>query len=247
MTGQKPGPGWRQGTDARWHSPQPQQPQPIPARRPGEPHKKGDKDRRWWPVIAAAIIGAIATVVAALIANGAGALHLFVAPVSTPTVTITPPPAPTVTVPGSAQSSSPPEFLMSLPVASGDTPQKGLLIIGGQSFPKSLYYDNSARVQSSYNTHFSLTGNWKVFVASVGIQPDPADHLSPDGSCSRDAGSTYEVSVDQVQVAEGEVPCGQTQKISVSVAGAHDLDLVFNTHPFWIATGDFVWANAQLK
>jgi hypothetical protein len=132
---------------------------------------------------------------------------------------------------------------MSLPVASGDPPQKGLGIIGGQSFPKSLYYDNRARVQTSYNTHFSLTGNWEVFVASVGEQPDPTDPLG----CTRDAGSTYEVSVDQVRVAEGEVPCGQTKKISVSVAGAHDLDLVFNTHPFYIATGDFAWANAQLK
>lgn len=60
--------------------------------------KPPDKDRSWWPAIAAAIIGAIATILAGLIANGAGALHLSVSPVSTPTVTITPPPAPTVTV-----------------------------------------------------------------------------------------------------------------------------------------------------
>jgi hypothetical protein len=134
---------------------------------------------------------------------------------------------------------------MSLPVTSvsGDTPQKGLVIIGGQSYKQSLSYDNHARVQTGYNTHFSLTGNWEVFVAWVGEQPNATD---PFG-CNRDVGSTYEVSVDQVQVAEGEVPCGQTQKISVSVAGAHDLDLVFNTHPFYIATGDFAWANAQLK
>ena len=68
--------------------------------------KPPDKDRSWWPVIAAAIIGAIATILAGLIANGAGALHLSVSPVSTPTVTITPPPAPTVTVTAPSSGSS---------------------------------------------------------------------------------------------------------------------------------------------
>ena len=53
---------------------------------------------KWQAVIAAAVIGAIATVVGGLIANGAGALHIAVAPVPTHTVKITPAPAPTVTV-----------------------------------------------------------------------------------------------------------------------------------------------------
>lgn len=82
-----------------------------------------------------------------------------------------------------------------------------------------------------------------MFVAWVGIQPDPAD---PFG-CGRDTGSTYEILVDQSRTSEGVVPCGHTEEVSVSVAGAHDLDLVFNTHPYYIATGEFAWANAQLK
>lgn len=140
-------------------------------------------------------------------------------------------------------SRSAPEFLVGLPVASGDMPQKGLVTIGGQSFSKSLYYDNSTRVQTSYSTVFNLTGHWRKFVAWVGIQPDPADIM---GSCTRDAGSTYQVLVDQNRVAQGVVTC-EPQKVSVSVAGAHELDLVFDTHPFYIATGEFAWANAKLQ
>ena len=135
------------------------------------------------------------------------------------------------------------KFLVGVSVASGDMPQIGLVIIGGQSYKQSLYYDNSVRVQTSYNTHFSLTENWKMFVAWVGEQPASADPLG----CTRDAGSTYEILVDQSLTLEGVVPCGRTKEVSVSVAGAHDLDLVFNTHPFYIATGNFAWANAQLK
>ena len=98
VTGRQPGPGWRQETDGRRYPPQPQQRQPIPSRQPGEPPKKRNRDRSWWPIIAAAIIGAIATIVAGLIANGAGALRISVSSAATPTVTVTPPPAATVTV-----------------------------------------------------------------------------------------------------------------------------------------------------
>jgi hypothetical protein len=63
------------------------------------------KDRSWWPIIAAAVIGAIATIAAGLVANGAGALHIAVAPAATPTVTITPSPAPAVTVTVSSSAS----------------------------------------------------------------------------------------------------------------------------------------------
>ena len=146
---------------------------------------------------------------------------------------------------GSPPSRSAPEFLTSLPVASGDMPQIGLVNIGGQSFPHSLYYTNTVKIPPTYSTHFSLTGTWKVFVAWVGIQPDPTDQLVPNGSCTRDAGSTFEVLVNQNRVQEGEVPCGRTQRISVSVAGAHDLNLVFNLNIVG-ATGDFAWANATL-
>lgn len=53
----------------------------------------------WLPTIVAAVIGAAATIVAVLIANGAGAINIAVAGAeSTPTVTVTPRPAPTVTV-----------------------------------------------------------------------------------------------------------------------------------------------------
>jgi hypothetical protein len=100
MTGQQPGSGWRQ------YPPQPRQREPIPSRRPGEPRKKRDKDQSWWPIIAAAIIGALATIFAALVANGAGALHISVASTPTPTVTITPSPAPAVTVTVSSSASS---------------------------------------------------------------------------------------------------------------------------------------------
>jgi hypothetical protein len=106
MTGQQPGPGWRQGTDRQWYPPQPQQREPIPSRHPREPRKKRRKDRSWWPIIAAAIIGAIATIFAGLIANGAGALHISVAPAPTPTVTITPSSAPTATVTVSSSASA---------------------------------------------------------------------------------------------------------------------------------------------
>src|ERR1700683_1402591 len=60
--------------------------------------KRSGKDRSWLPVIAAAAIGAVATIVAALVANGTGALSIAVAPVPTRTVTVTPAPAPVVTV-----------------------------------------------------------------------------------------------------------------------------------------------------
>jgi hypothetical protein len=75
---------------------------------PTERDKKRHRDRSWWPVIAAAIIGAAATIVAGLIANGAGALRISVTPAHTATVTITapPPPAPTVTVTVSSGGSS---------------------------------------------------------------------------------------------------------------------------------------------
>lgn len=105
MTGQQPRPGWRQGTDGRRYPPQPQQREPIPSRQPREPRKKRNKDQSWWPIIAAAIIGAIATIFAGLIANGAGALHISVSSAATPTVTITPTPAPTVTVTASSNGS----------------------------------------------------------------------------------------------------------------------------------------------
>lgn len=67
--------------------------------------KLPDKDRSWWPIITAAIIGAIATIVAGLIANGAGALRISIASAPTPTVTITPSAAPTVTVTVSSSDS----------------------------------------------------------------------------------------------------------------------------------------------
>jgi hypothetical protein len=67
--------------------------------------RRSDKDRNWWPVIAAAVIGAIATIVGGLIANGTGAVHIAIAPVPTLTVTVTPAPAPTVTVTKSSGSS----------------------------------------------------------------------------------------------------------------------------------------------
>ena len=105
MTGQQPGPGWGQGTDGRRYPPQPQQREPIPSRQPRESRKKRKKDQNWWPIIAAAVIGAIATIFAGLIANGAGALHISVSSAATPTVTITPPPAPTVTVTASSNGS----------------------------------------------------------------------------------------------------------------------------------------------
>jgi hypothetical protein len=62
------------------------------------------KDRSWWPVIVAAIIGAVATVTAGLIANGAGALSISVTPDPAHTVTVSPAPAPTVTVTASPGS-----------------------------------------------------------------------------------------------------------------------------------------------
>lgn len=61
-------------------------------------HERPRKDRSWWPVIVAAVIGAIATIVVGFAANRAGALHITVAPLPTHTVRITQPPAPTVTV-----------------------------------------------------------------------------------------------------------------------------------------------------
>ena len=67
--------------------------------------RRSGNDRSWWPVIAAAVIGAIATIVAGFIANGTGALHIAVAPVPTRTVIVTPVPAPTVTVTKSSVSS----------------------------------------------------------------------------------------------------------------------------------------------
>lgn len=146
----------------------------------------------------------------------------------------------------STPASNSPKFLADLPIASGDMPQTGLVNIGGQSFPESLYYNNIVRIPPNYSTHFALTRHWTIFIASVGIQPDPTDQLAPNGSCTRDAGSTFEVLVDQTRVLEGDVPCGRTQKISVSVAGAHDLNLVFNLNIVG-ATGDFTWANAHLK
>lgn len=121
-------------------------------------------------------------------------------------------------------------------------PQKGLVNIGGRTFSRSLYYTNVVKIPPSYSTHFDLTGHRKAFIAWVGIQPDPTD---PEG-CSRDTGSTFEVLVDQIRVRDGVVPCGDTQKIDVSVVGAHDLNLVFNLNIVG-ATGDFAWANAQLR
>lgn len=47
------------------------------------------KDRSWWPIIAAAVIGAIATIVGAFVANRTGALYITGAPVPSPTVTVT--------------------------------------------------------------------------------------------------------------------------------------------------------------
>lgn len=61
-------------------------------------HERPRKDRSWWPVIVAAVIGAIATIVVGFVANTAGALHITVAPLPTHTLRITQPPAPTVTV-----------------------------------------------------------------------------------------------------------------------------------------------------
>ena len=115
MTGQQPGPGWRQGTEGRRYPPQPQQRESIPSRQPGESRKKRKKNQSWWPVIAAAIIGAIATIFAGLIANGTGALHISVSSTATPTLTITPPPAPTVTVTASSNGSGGPTSPNCLP------------------------------------------------------------------------------------------------------------------------------------
>jgi hypothetical protein len=60
------------------------------------------KKRDWWPIIIAAIIGAIATIVAAVIANRAGALNITIAPAPPHTVTITS--APSSTVAGTVSS-----------------------------------------------------------------------------------------------------------------------------------------------
>jgi hypothetical protein len=64
----------------------------------------------WWPVIAAALIGGAATVVAALIAKGTGAIDIVSGTASTPTVTITPKAAPTVTVTAGPVTSQPGPF-----------------------------------------------------------------------------------------------------------------------------------------
>jgi hypothetical protein len=64
-----------------------------------------NKDRSWLPIIAAAIIGAVATIIGGVIANGTGALHITIAPVPAKTVTITPEPAPAATVTESSGSS----------------------------------------------------------------------------------------------------------------------------------------------
>lgn len=168
--------------------------------------------------------------------------HASSHPKSPPTSSSGSPSGPPPSSPNRAVALSGPRFLTSLPVASGDIPQRGLVNIGGRSFPHSLYYTNTVRIPPTYNTHFSLAGKWKTFVAWVGIQPDPTD---PEG-CGRDSGSTFEVLVDQTRVQEGEVPCGYTQKVSAKVAGAHDLNLVFNLNIVG-ATGDFAWADARLS
>lgn len=211
----------------------------------GKKRKAFWKRRKFWHGIAGSVIGGL--FLAAII----GLIHHFFGPATptTPNTTShststgssphTSSPSPSA---ASRPSQSARKFLMSLPVASGDIPQQGLVNIGGRSFPHSLYYTNVVKIPPTYSSHFSLTGNWKVFVAWVGIQPDPTD---PEG-CSRDSGSTFEVLVDRTRVKYGQVPCGYTQKISVKVSGAHDLNLVFNLNIVG-ATGDFAWADAQLR
>lgn len=65
------------------------------------------KKRGWWPVIVAAVIGAVATLGAALIANGAGAIDIVTGSGAAPTVTITPEAAPTITVTASPVPTAP--------------------------------------------------------------------------------------------------------------------------------------------
>lgn len=92
------------------------------------------KDRSWWPIIAAAVIGAIATIVAGLVANGAGALHISVVP-ATPTVTITPSPVPSVTVTVSSSASGGAGSVECLP--SQDCKVWNLTVPMGSSFTTS--------------------------------------------------------------------------------------------------------------
>ena len=73
----------------------------------GVPMSGGTRpDRRWsWlPTIAAAIIGAAATIGAGLIANKSGVIKISISPVSTPTVDTTPRPGPRVPVTKSVAS-----------------------------------------------------------------------------------------------------------------------------------------------
>jgi hypothetical protein len=208
--------------------------------------RQGNQEKFWWWVAIAVVAGLIiwgATVEIPSLFHHSSPPSAASSSSSSSSVSGSPSQPARSASAASSPSWSAPKFLMSLPVASGDMPQKGLVTIGGQSFSKSLYYDNSTRVQTGYNTDFNLAGHWKRFVAWVGIQPDPSDFM---GSCTRDAGSTYQVLVNQNRVKQGTVSC-EPEKISVSVAGAHELDLIFNTHPFYIATGEFAWANAKLQ
>jgi hypothetical protein len=82
--------------------------------------EEGSSGGSGWKGLIGAVIGALAIVVAALIAKGTGALDIAVSPGSTPTVTITPKPAATVTVTASPAPNAPgPVALPNCPVSQG--------------------------------------------------------------------------------------------------------------------------------
>ena len=69
--------------------------------------EEGSSGGGGWKGLIGAIIGALAIIIAALIAKGTGALDIAMSPGPTPTVTITPKPATTVTVTASPDPTAP--------------------------------------------------------------------------------------------------------------------------------------------
>ena len=106
---------------------------------------EGSSGSGGWKGLVGAVVGAVAIVVAALIAKGTGALDIAVSPDSTPTVTITPKAAPTVTVTASPVPNAPgPVTLPGCPVSQGCKAWNLVARLSPDNFPTGITFDTGS-------------------------------------------------------------------------------------------------------
>ncbi len=193
------------------------------------------KDRSWWPIIVAAVIGAAATIVAGLLASRAGVLHITVSPDPTHTVFITPSPAPAVTAttpPGGSTGTS----------ANGD-------LLGSYTFRLGQY--TSAPLGATAPTQDQILANsgdivWNTGAGGSPLQPGNGEQIAnlPSGTAL-----TYQICKADTVFSVSASPNPGTAFCIIETTGRMAGVTVVSTNlaqqPYYLILHVAVWENSS--